>query len=128
VEWEKGYLIQGIIAGIVIRKGRKSIKRLGIRYNEKVRKGKKRNNTLREIEGKEKETSLTTVKFWAEPRNKTLVASVLGCAARLRSGVFHSLIHPLEPGHKGIHLGKGKTNQVGNRACTEPSDCTPRYQ
>jgi hypothetical protein len=41
VEWEKGYLIQGIIAGIVIRKGRKSIKRLGIRYNEKVRKGKK---------------------------------------------------------------------------------------
>lgn len=38
----KGYLIQGIIAGIVIRKAEKNqITRLGIRYNEKVRKEKK---------------------------------------------------------------------------------------
>ena len=44
--------------------------RLGIRYNEKVKK-EPRNNALRESEGKQKETSLTTVEFWAEPRKKT---------------------------------------------------------
>lgn len=62
----KGYLIQGIIAGIVIRKAEKSNHTPWNKIQRESKKGKKkRNNTLREIEGKEKETSLTTVDFWA---------------------------------------------------------------